>query len=92
MNTYILNSNYVLQDIGKETILLPCGIDNEVDLTKMIVLNETSSLICKYLKTAHSLKDIIDLIIEEYDVSNQDITDIEKFIDGLVDRGIIIKN
>ena len=93
MNEYILSSNYILQTVGEDTVLLPCGTENEVNLSKMIVLNETGSLILSCIENNYVAFDKLTSYVED---SFQDIPDTYKddlllFLDQLVEKGIITK-
>ena len=92
MEKYILNTNYILQTIGEDTILLPCGSQNEVDLTKMIVLNETSAFIIACIEnTQVSLMDIQSMLEAVYQLSETDKIELKLFMKELVEKGIITK-
>ena len=91
MNKYILSSNYILQTVGEDTVLLPCGVDNEVDLSKMIVLNETGALLISCMEnTAVTFEDLVHYLTESYETSSNDYkNDITDFLNELTSKGII---
>lgn len=92
MENYILNTNYILQTVGEDTILLPCGTENEVDLSKMIVLNETSAFILSCMEKAQiSLEDVQSRLEAEYQMTEKDKTELKSFLEDLVEKGIINK-
>ena len=93
MEEYILNSNYILQTVGEDTVLLPCGTENEVDLSKMIVLNETGSLIMSCIENDYVSFDKLTKYVEESfeDIPETYKKDLKSFIEQLVDKRIITK-
>lgn len=91
MKKYILNSNYILQTVGDETVLLPCGTDNEVDLSKMIVLNETGTLMITCMENDYvSFEKLVDIMEKTYELTSDDYkNDLADFLEELSSKGII---
>lgn len=93
MNKYILSSNYILQTVGEDTVLLPCGTDNEVDLSRMIVLNETGAFLISCMENdGISFEQLKQYMSDNYDnLSDNYENDLKDFLDELLNKGIITK-
>ena len=71
------------QKLGDSVILY--SIDNE----KFIELNETSSVICTNIEEK-SIDEIIDIILEQYDVEKEIVhRDVEKIVKEFLEKEII---
>lgn len=91
MNKYILSSNYILQTVGDDTVLLPCGTDNVVDLSKMIVLNETGAFIVSYMENSYvSFEQLLNYMEESFEETIENLKeDLTFFLKELVAKGIV---
>ncbi len=85
-----IKSNYVLQKIVDEYLVIPIG--EEADkLHGVIKLSETGALLWDYLETGvNSMKELEDIIIAEYDVDPSKVhDDIETYLNQLKTIGCI---
>ncbi len=82
---YRRNDNFVFRHIEDETILVPIK-DNVGDMGSIYSLNEIGAFIWEHLDGDRRLNAIMELILDEYDVSvNQAELDVNEFIVDLVD-------
>jgi len=70
---YRKDPNIVSREIVGETILVPIR-QNVGDMESIYTLNETAALAWSLLNGDLTLEQIKDLIVEEYDVDDQDAT------------------
>lgn len=64
-----LNSGFGLRDVCGSKVLVAEGIEN-IDFSKIVALNETSAYLWEKLEEKEfDVKDMVDLLREEYDVS-----------------------
>lgn len=91
MKKYILNSKYILQTVGEDTVLLPCGTENEVDLSTMIVLNDTGAFIISCMENQYvSFNDLKDFMSKNYKgIAEGYEEDLSMFLDELIKKNII---
>ena len=91
MKRYKLSSNYIIQQIGEDTALLPCGDDEIVDFSKMIVLNETGAwMVSKMERDAVSEDELLQGLLEVYDVSLDLLKgDVEDFLNEMVSLNLL---
>ena len=83
-----INNKYQLRNIADMLVLVP--IEGEVSMHKVLTLNETGGFIWDYLKTEHTLEEILSSIASEYNVSVEDIRqDVSEYIEELVRAGAI---
>lgn len=74
----------VFRNIGGESLLVPI-VDNVGDLSSIYTLNETGTRIWGLLDGRRSIREITQLITDEYDVSEDvAIDDVGGFINELV--------
>lgn len=82
---YRRNDNFVFRRIEDETILVPIK-DNVGDLGSIYSLNEIGAFIWEHLDGQQNLDDIIDLLLNEFDVpAGQVEDDLFEFVADLVD-------
>lgn len=88
-----LKPGYLVQQIGDEKVLIPCGIEPEVDFSKMIVLNEAGALIAERMLGAFVLEeDLVALLMEQYAAGYECVKrDVEDFLNELEEQGILQK-
>lgn len=82
MESYKLSADYLLQQIGEDTVLLPCGKGKDVDFSKMIVLNGTGAAIVSQMANAYvTIDEIISKVRAEYQNITENLAeDVNKFI------------
>lgn len=80
----------ILREIAGEYILIPIG-DTLSEFNGMINLSETGKFIWEHLETTANLRELLDLILAEYQVDEHTaLQDTTEFITGLIKHGIII--
>ncbi len=87
---YKRNENFVYRKIENETILVP--IKNNVgDMSCIYNLNEVGAFIWDHLDGEKTLNDILNMVADEFDVSDQDAEiDLQDYISDLNEIGAII--
>ena len=84
-----IKKELIKREIAGDTILVPAG-KTVYDSNGLFVLNEVGAFIWDTLETAETLQDIVDQILEEYDVSYEDAAhDVKEFLNKLKTMGII---
>lgn len=84
-----IKKEMILREIAGENILVP-GADAVLDLNGLFVMTETGLFIWKILPDAESEEDILNKILEEYEIDKETAQkDIADFLDRLRDFGII---
>lgn len=80
---YKRDENMVFRRIGEETILVPIR-RRVADLESIYALNETGARIWELLDGAHTLAQIRDALVEEYEVTPEEAeADILEFVANL---------
>lgn len=89
----MLNQAYMLTTVGDDHVLLPCDDSGGVDLTEIIVLNETAYDMVSFIeKKSSNLTEIIDYMSGLYDISREQLSfDIEYFISDLDKHRALIR-
>lgn len=89
----MLNPAYMLTTVGDDYVLLPCDDSGGVDLTEIIVLNETAYDMVSFIeKKPANLTEIIDYMSGLYDISKEKLSsDIEFFISDLDKHSALIR-
>ena len=84
-----VKNNFTLRNIAGTTAVLPLG-ENTVDFTGMLTLNETGVLLWNMLTRGCTKEDLINALLEEYDVSDDvALADVEAFLLKLSDVGCV---
>lgn len=80
-----------LKEIAGEYIVIPLGsLSEKMNVT--ITLNETGKDIWKSLEENKSKEEIVKLILEKYDVSEEKAQqDVQNFINQMIEKGFIEK-
>ena len=88
---YRRNENFVYRKIENETILVP--IKNNVgDMSCIYNLNEVGAFIWDHLDGEKTLNDILNMVADEFDVSDQDAEiDLQDYISDLNEIGAILQ-
>lgn len=89
----MLNPSYMLSKVGEDHVLLPCDESGGVDLTEIIVLNETAYDIVSFIEKRSSTRDeIFDHLYRMYDISKEELyADIDEFISELDKRKALVR-
>jgi hypothetical protein len=89
--TYKRNENFVFRKIGDEMILVPIR-DNVGDMGYIYNLNELAAFIWQHLDGSNRLVEINEMILEEFEVSDQEAKeDLRIFLGDLEEIGAIVK-
>lgn len=82
-----LKDNFIFKEVAKEYMMVPL-LNGNVNMSKVINLNETGAFIIKKLKEKDSIDYVADEMTKEYDVSREDaLNDIKEFVELLKKRG-----
>ena len=82
-----LKDNFIFKEVAKEYMMVPL-LNGNVNMSKVINLNETGAFIIKKLKEKDSIDYVVDEMTKEYDVSKEDaLNDIKEFLELLKKRG-----
>ena len=85
------NENYVLREIDEESILIPIGEASE-HLNGMIHLTPTAAFICKEVDNSNSLEEIIQKLMEKYEVTEEIAKrDVYGFLTELYKRNMVLE-
>lgn len=83
------NKEYVLREIAGEPLLIPTGMASQ-KLNGMIRLTETAAFIWKQVDTASDLEEIVEKILQEFDVDEETARrDVYGFLRELYVRDIV---
>ena len=64
-----LKDGFIMRQVAGETIVIPSG--GQMDLNKMITLNETGAFLWKLLETETTQEALVDALLGEYNVDAQ---------------------
>lgn len=80
---------FILREIAGECVLVPTG-DTTKEYNGLITLSDTARFIWENLEKADSLDELIEMILEEYEIDEETAQqDAVKFISQLLDRGFV---
>lgn len=78
-----INNNYAIREVMGETLLVPIG-DHLQKFNGIITLNELGVFILKQLPDAENEAEIVDRILEEYEIDREKAeNDVKYFLDKL---------
>ena len=84
------NKEFILREIAGEYILIPTGKTTQ-EFNGLISLNEVAASIWKNIPEIDNVKEMVKIIMEEYDVDEITATaDVENFLNELKEAKIII--
>ncbi|WP_455668031.1 PqqD family protein [Phocaeicola sp.] len=88
-----LKPGYLVQQIGNEKVLIPCGIGSEVDFSKMVVLNEVGAFIVENMQGTFIAKEhLVELLMVSYDADYTCVKrDVEDFLNEMEEQGLLQK-
>lgn len=80
---------FILRDIAGECVLVPTG-ETTQEFNGLITLSDTARFIWEHLEKVDSTKEMVDLILEEYEIDEQTaLRDTVQFVSQLVQAGFI---
>lgn len=84
-----IQKEFVLREIAGDYVIIPMG-KTTLSLNGLITVNEVGASVWKLLQFDRSLDDLVQGILEEYDVE-EDVAreDIQEFLDTLRKNGIL---
>lgn len=84
-----VQKEFVLREIAGDYVIIPMG-KTTLSLNGLITVNEVGASVWKLLQSDRSLDDLVQGILEEYDVE-EDVAreDIQEFLDTLRKNGIL---
>jgi methyltransferase-like protein len=84
-----ISKEFVMREVAGNYIVIPIG-EKTANFNAMITLNETGAFLWKQLEEEKSKQELLDLMLEEYEVDNNTAeSDIEKFVEKLKTAGIL---
>lgn len=84
---YISNNNFVISEVAGETVLVPLT-DSIAQMDRIFVLSETGACILKFIEQPHSLSEIVENILNEFESTSDVVTpDAEEFLESVVKNG-----
>ena len=83
----LLKNTFIFKEIGEEGMLIPI-VGGNANASKIFDLNETGTFIIKKLMDDFEIDEIIDAMLDEYDVDRKTLeSDVNEFIKELKKRG-----
>ena len=84
--TYRLSPYYLLQQVGKDTVLLPCGDNEDVDFSKMIILNKSGAVLVNSMEQrACTQEELVTAMQQKFEApAAQIMPDVIEFLDQMV--------
>ena len=84
-----LKSELLIREVAGEIIAIPVG-QTALQFNGMICLNEVSALIWKGLQAGKTKEDLLESILEEFEVSREDAAaDLEEFLRNLRENDLL---
>lgn len=84
-----LKGEYILREIAGDAVLIPTG-KSALEFNGIIALNPISAEIFKYLQEGCKKEQILENILEQYDVTREVASaDLEEFLAQLAQAGIL---
>ena len=86
---YKIKYGFVIRKIGPQIMAVPVGkLTNEIH--GMIALSESGAFLWNLLLNGAKKEALVDAILGEYETDRETAEkDIEKFIDGLIEQGVL---
>ena len=79
---------YILSSVAGKNIVVSVGDDTS--FSGMLTLNETGVFFWELLKNGTTRNEMIDKVLNEYDIDRQTVTeDVDEFLGKLRDKGIL---
>lgn len=81
---------FILREIAGECVLIPTG-ETTQEFNGLITLSETAKFIWENIEKVDSFKEMIDLILENYEIDEETaIKDAWEFINQLTGTGFVV--
>lgn len=87
-----LTDRFVTSRVGAETVIVPI-VDSTAQMGKLVSLNPTSADILEGVREGLGIDGIVDKIMMLYQVTDRETVaaDVEKFLDAMMQKGVIEK-
>ena len=83
-----LKEGFVLRRVGGQVVVLP--VNDDLDLNKMIKLNETGAFLWKLLQAETTEDALVEALLAEYDVDEATARGcVNRFVGKLRDHGFL---
>ena len=87
-----IDKEFVLREIADEYIIIPIG-KTVLEFNGLVTVNEVGVSIWKMLQEKETFDDIVQGILNEYDVEEEVAReDVQEFLDTLINGGILKKD
>ena len=84
-----VKNEFILREIVGESVLVPVG-ENASSFNGLITMNEVGTFIWKNISNAEHEDDIVNLVLDEYDIDEENAKiDVYEFINRLREVNII---
>ncbi len=84
-----IKEGYIVREVAGKTVVLPTG--NELDLTKMITLNDTGKFLWELLQQDVDEATLVAEILKEYNVDEATAAaGVSRFVNKLQDNGLLV--
>lgn len=84
-----IKEGFVKSHLGDDCIVVPVGAQT-VDFRGLITLNETAEFVWDKLAEDHTKEELLDLIIEEYDIDRETAQkDLDELVEILAEKGFV---
>ena len=84
-------NDFILREIAGDYLVIPTG-NTALSFNGLITLNEIGSFLWKQLEEDRTLEDLIEAILEEYDIDYDTAkVDIEDFLEYLQEKDLLTK-
>lgn len=83
-----LKNGFILREVAGQTVVLPSG--KELNLNKMITLNETARVLWQRLETGAETEELVSALLAEYDVEESTAkASVDRFLEKLRANGFL---
>lgn len=87
--TLKIKDGFILKNIAANYVVVPVAEGN-VNFNSMITTNDTGAFLWELLEKGATKEELIESVLKEYDAEKDIVAaDVEKFIDKLIDKGIL---
>ena len=86
-----VDKEFVLREIAGDYIIIPTG-KTVLEFNGLITVNEVGVSLWNMLQNEVTLDDLVQGILDEYDVEEDTREDIQEFLDTLIAGGILTKD
>ncbi|BCR35468.1 PqqD family protein [Mariniplasma anaerobium] len=85
-----IKEGYILKDVANQYVVVPIG-NEAINFNGMLRLNKTAKLLFEALLEEQEIEDLILLLKENYDISEEDaLRDVKDFLTVLESKNILL--